>query len=178
MRGDGPRVAEGGVCPRVCGPSGGRAGDHQVRPRRGSGRRLADARHPRRPLAALSLLPGPAAGPVCACVCAHTAEAPPDPPATAATVVELAGVVVELGPEARRWSRRSIETDAYTQNHHARASSTRGTGAGSRSTDLPKLLRMVPMMEPSSRSLRTASQLVHHALEEVAGDESAAAYHL
>ena len=89
------------MCPRVCGPSGGRAGDHQVRPRRGSGRRLADARRPRRPLAALSLLPGPAAGPVCACVCAHTAEAPPDPPATAATVVELAGVVVELGPEAR-----------------------------------------------------------------------------
>ena len=37
---------------------------------------------------------------------------------------------------------------------------------------------MVPMMDSSSPNIRTAGQHVQHALEEVAVDDSAAAYHL
>mmetsp|Transcript_66107 Transcript_66107/g.131117 ORF Transcript_66107/g.131117 Transcript_66107/m.131117 type:complete len:121 (-) Transcript_66107:102-464(-) len=112
------------------------------------------------------------------CTCARTAEVPGELSSTAAIATDLADVVLDLGPGARSRTRRSMMTDAYDQNHHPRAWRTRQAGAGSRSPDLPKLPLMVPMMESSSPSIHTASQLVQHALKEVAVDDSAAAYSL
>ena len=108
----------------------------------------------------------------------EAAESPADAPPPAASAVVVADVVLEHGPGARSSSRPSIVTDDSYPNHLACMWRTQRTSAGSRSADLPRLPLMAPMMESTSPSLHTAHQLVQHALEEVAEDDSASSYDL